>query len=339
MLHFDGGQRAVSPKLTINTVTDRIKSRKWSPTSLVPASLYRRELVHRLKVDQKELSGVRFRLASSLDEKEQAFRLVHTSYVERGIATPTRSGLTFSPFHILPGTTTFIAEKEGRIIGTISLVEDSPIGLPMEGVHPVEVAGLRYNGRRLAEVGTLAVASDVRGRGIPLILYNTLFRWARRYRMIEDLVIAVHPRVRTFYCNGLLFERLGPTRKYNALNGALSTPLHIDLTNGPARYRDVYDRGGMEITIAGRRTNLYRFFVEDFIEQVELPQNSYFPFTLSSPPIWSEDDVIAYFLSCRIEFGELPRQIKKAIENIYPGLVNKSLETKTASKLSLVALG
>ncbi|OXJ20077.1 hypothetical protein CFB39_08975 [Burkholderia sp. AU6039] len=84
-------------------------------------------MVRRWVIEKSELEGITIGLAGTLAEREQAFRLVHESYVARGIALPARSGLMFSPHHILPGTTTFIAMRSGRLIGTISLVEDSPV--------------------------------------------------------------------------------------------------------------------------------------------------------------------------------------------------------------------
>lgn len=332
MLHLDRSRRKSASRVAVNIVSDRVQSRRFASAHMIPASIYRRGLVRRIRVDQQEIDEVHFKLANTLGQREQAFRLVHHSYVERGIATPTRSGLVFSPFHILPGTTTFIAEKEGAVIGTVSLIEDSPIGIPMEAVHPAEIAAMRYNGRRFAEVGTLSVASGIRGRGIPLMLYNTLFRWARRHRMIEDLVIAVHPKVRKFYCDGLLFERLGPDRQYHSLNGALSTPLHIDLTTGASRYRDFYDKGGMEIAIGDRRTNLYRFFVEDVVENIKLPHRPCFPFDLSCPPVWTEHDVAAYMLACRAEVNQQSRQIQKTFQTLYPGLAEQSFHQEPSDK-------
>ncbi len=320
MLLMGSSRGSTSPKIAIEVVADHVKKGRWSLQSFVPASWYRREFVRRVKVGADELNGVRIKLANSSDEREQAFRLVQASYVDRGISTPTRSGLRFSPFHVLPGSSTLIAEKEGRVIGTISLVEDSPIGLPMEVIHPAEVAGLRHKNRRFAEVGTLSVTPEARGRGVPLMLYNALFRWARHHRMLENLVVAVHPRVRNFYCNGLLFERLGPDQKYHALNGALSTPLQIDLAGALHRYRRIYDRATMEFSMAGSRTNLYQFFVKEVMGCVDLPSSQHFPYDLSRPPSWSEEEVDAHLLACRVELRSLPIQVRRVLLGLYPGL-------------------
>nr|WP_277397753.1 GNAT family N-acetyltransferase [Paraburkholderia sp. Ac-20347] len=281
-------------------------------------------MLQRWKIDATELENISIGLACTLDLRQQAYRLVHASYVDRGIAIATRSGLKFSPFHLMPGTTTFIATSGERVLGTVSLVEDSPIGLPMESAHSSEISLLRHAGRRIAEVSTLCVASDVRGKGISTLLYQALFRWARHHRHIEDLVIAVHPKMREFFVHGLLFEQMGPKQQYGSLNRALSLPLRIDVPRAFSRYREIYDHGNRAIFIAGYRTNLYRFFTEDTLTCVRLPDVASWPLALTSPPAWAEDDVRAHLLACGVEIARLPRQARKTIEAAYPGLLDNS---------------
>ncbi|WP_124841400.1 GNAT family N-acetyltransferase [Burkholderia cepacia] len=337
MLQLNNERGAAQPDVNAYILRDRVTSRHTLVRRLIPAGMYRREMVRRWVIGEAELDGITVGLAANFLQREQAFRLVHDAYVARGITVPTRSGMKFSPHHVLPGTTTFIAERAGRVLGTISLVEDSPIGLPMETVHAAEVAALRHAGRRFAEVSTLSVAQDVRGRGVSLLLYNALFRWARRHRLIEDLVIAVHPKMREFYCHGLLFECLGPTREYGTLNRALSIPLRIDLTTAPIRYRDTYDRGDMEIEIAERRTNLYRFFVEDVLDCVHLPRFEQIPFALSSPPLWSEGDVKSYLAECGVDMTSLTRQARRYLAAVYPGIESFASRASGAGDLRLLA--
>jgi len=275
-------------------------------------------MIRRWVIRPDEIAGIAVGLAQTLEERQQALRLVHRTYVERGITISSRAGLKFSPFHILPGTTTFVAKRGNRLLGTLSLIEDSPLGLPMESVHREEITLLRQGQRRFAEVSTLCVASDVRGCGISMLLYQAMFRWARRHRSIEDLVIAVHPKMGPFFRHGLLFESLGPTREYGSLNSALSMPMRIDLTAATARYRARYDRGDMEVDIAGHRTNLYRFFVQDTGPWLQLPEVADVPLVLSCPPPWSEGDVIAYLHACGTDCGSQPRQVRRFIEATWP---------------------
>lgn len=160
MLQLNNERGAAQPDVNAYILRDRVTSRRTLVRRLIPAGMYRREMVRRWVIGEAELDGITIGLAANFPQREQAFRLVHDAYVARGITVPTRSGMKFSPHQVLPGTTTFIAERAGRVLGTISLVEDSPIGLPMETVHAAEVAALRHAGRRFAEVSTLSVAHD-----------------------------------------------------------------------------------------------------------------------------------------------------------------------------------
>ncbi len=100
--------------------------------------------------------------AETREELEAAYRLVHQSYMEAGYMAPHPSGLRVRAFEVLPQTATFIAVENGDVIGTISLIVDSPLGLPMEESYRAEVSALRRQGRKIAEVSSLAVTKGSR---------------------------------------------------------------------------------------------------------------------------------------------------------------------------------
>ena len=164
-----------------------------------------------------------------------AFKLLEESFVRRGIAKEGQMRLQIT--HLLPSSTTFIAKMGVRILGTISLIEDSDIGLPMEKVHKMEVGNSRKLFRRIAEVGALAVLPDQRRTGLSIMLYNMMYRWARNWRHVDDLLIAVHPSARYFYRNLLLFQSIGPVQKYIGLRNAASLPMRLDIPGAQIRCR------------------------------------------------------------------------------------------------------
>lgn len=301
------------------TTRDTIKHRKRFIESLIPTSVYRRGFIRQVSA-ASGLHGVTFRIASTFDEREQAYRILHDAYVGRGIAAPHPSGLRFSPFNVMPGTATMVAVRDGRVIGTVSLVEDTPLGIPMEKTHPEEIAAVRATGRRFAEVGTLAVTPEGRGRLVSLQLYNTMYRWARRHRGIDDLVIAVHPRINKFFKDVLMFEQLGRVRAYRDLHSAKSTPLRLDLTTVGERYRPIYNRRSMAINLNGVTTDLYRFFIGDpTVPAVEVASAPAWSAT-SHNPSWTESDVRRLMHRCGVAVTSLEREDHSAISSFYPGL-------------------
>ena len=155
--------------------------------------------------------GIRYKIASTQEELRHAFALLERSYVERGIAGSGQ--IRMKILNILPTTTTFIALRGDAVVGTVSLIEDSELGLPIEQVHPEDVARVRNRHRKLAEVGALALEKTERRSAISIMLFNMLYRWARNWRRVDDLLIGIHPSARHFYDAVLQFRRIGATRR------------------------------------------------------------------------------------------------------------------------------
>jgi len=272
-----------------------------------------------MRFRRDEIEGVTFKVADSLDDKEAAFQLVHEMYVRRGIISRSEGNSRLSVFHLLPTTTIFIAKRDGQVIGTVSLIEDSPLGVPMEETHPQEILTLRLAGWRFAEVGALAVAAGHRGKGLSLMLYNIMFRWARQHRLVRNLALAVHPRIAGFFEVIFLAERLGPVRPYAKLNDALSVPLSIELLTAPLRFRDLYDRPAMHIGRGADALNFYKFFCEDRIDNMLLPELSRFSSPLQPAPAWSPAEIASALSKRGLDMTALPRQHRRVLLEYYPG--------------------
>src|SRR6516162_3014723 len=104
------------------------------------------------------------RPCKTLQDVESAYRLIYKEYLARGYCAENPSQMHYNFYCILPESRTFVVEKSGVIVGTLSAFVDSPSGLPLESLYPAEVAKFRVKGRRLAEVGLLALDSDVFSR-------------------------------------------------------------------------------------------------------------------------------------------------------------------------------
>ncbi|NDI86353.1 GNAT family N-acetyltransferase [Undibacterium crateris] len=284
-------------------------------------------MIRRMRFNQSEIEGVVFKIADTLEEKTAAFKLVHEMYVRRGIIPASEKNWRLSVFHLLPTTTIFVAKSGDRIIGSVSLIEDSPLGVPMEETHPKEILSLRLAGLRFAEVGALAVTQERRGKGVSLMLYNILLRWARQYRLIRNLAIAVHPRIEKFFSVIFLFKRMGPVHSYKKLNCAPSVPLCVDLSTGLKQFRAIYDRPDMHIGLSRHSANVYRFFCEEWEANLCLPQRSPFMPCLQSPPIWGPDELMWILRKGGVRPADLPRQQRRVLTKYYSSLPDPSMHT------------
>lgn len=170
-------------------------------------------------------------LAVTRDEVHEAERLVHDAYVARGLRNAKEPRDVRRTRH----ATVFVARVGGAVAATLSLLRDSPRGLPADALYGAELAALRASGRRLAEVGALAVERHCRGAALALVrpLVQLLGVYARDVEGADELCIAVHPRHASFYEGRFGFIRFGGEKPYAAVNNAPAVGLRLDLHRPP----------------------------------------------------------------------------------------------------------
>lgn len=172
------------------------------------------------------------RAAGSRDELEQAYRLVYLSYLHRDYIQESPAQLRLSLFNALPETATFVADLRGEIIATVTLVPDSPVGLPMDEIYRHQIQALRDQGRRLAEVTMLADRRHEMRRALPvvLLLMKRVFDYSTLVLKANDLCITINPRHEAYYQRFLLFQQLGGLKSYPSVrnNPALAERLDLD---------------------------------------------------------------------------------------------------------------
>lgn len=158
------------------------------------------------------------KIADSVPEFIEASRLVHDSYVKRGIMEMHPAGLRATPHGILPTTLVLVAKLDNEVVGTISIFCDSPLGLPLESIYRAEVAQQRTVGGRLIEFGALAVRSGYRGAGVMPLVVKLAITIAREVIGADVMVCAMHPAAAPHYQSALLMEQFGAERSYPGLN-------------------------------------------------------------------------------------------------------------------------
>lgn len=208
--------------------------------SLLPRWLRLPLLRRQMSFSESDLRGVVVKVVDSTDDALAASHILHRAYVRRGLVTPHASGLRVTPHAILPTTFTFVAIHEERYVGTLSLVGDGALGLPMDRIYSAELAAFRSERQRLAEVGSLAILPAFRKKGIAWLLYRLMYETAHAHG-VERLVAAVHPDARDIYQAALLFEQFGEERSYPGLNrSARSVAINLDLRGALARFESAF---------------------------------------------------------------------------------------------------
>lgn len=189
------------------------------------------------------------KLATSRAEFRSAFQLLYRTYLARHYITPRAREIVYRLSYGLPSSRTLIARRHGpkggslQSVGTLTVIGDGCLGLPMESIYHAEVQSLRDAGLRLAEVSGLAI--DIPQRSPSLAAFFVLTQFLVQYscwKGIDDLLISIHPRHVPFYRHWFHFLPFGPCRAYQAVGGHPAVACRLDLkrlqeTQDPLVYR------------------------------------------------------------------------------------------------------
>ncbi len=155
------------------------------------------------------LNGFELRTANA-EDMDTIYKIRYKAYLLAGLIGPSPSK-QFSDIYDNSGSaTTFALSHRKRIIGTIRLVADSQIGLPMddEGFGP-SMATLRQPGRQIVEAGRLALLPIYQGMSRELSLHLCMF--ALSYALLseyDDIVLMVLKHHHKFYQKVFMFDAI-----------------------------------------------------------------------------------------------------------------------------------
>ncbi len=278
---------------------------KWNRRLLqtvLPRSLRHSIYRERLALPSSWPSSLVFKIAETQTELEQAFSLLHDSYVAAGFMDPSKSGLRVTPHHLLPTTTTLVALSKGRVVATVALVRDSVLGLPMDSIF--ELSHFRENGERIAEVSSLAIAPEFRVGGGPFLhsFIRFLWRYSLFYHGTNRFLIAVNPSMRELYESIYLFQpatEAYEVEHYDYVKGAPAIGLETSLDDSLRRFKQVY----------GDKTderNLYRFMAMNPLDHERYPKRKFYTVNDS---VWTPE-TLRYFL---VRYEELESLLSKKV--------------------------
>lgn len=144
----------------------------------------------------------------------QAYELVHDVYLETGYIEPERTRMRLRMFESAPQTATFVAKVNGRVVGAVSIVADSPeLGLPSDSAFEEELDEIRRSGARMCEWTNQSVAEDYRKSA----LATELMRCAAAHVIwsgYDQAIATVSPSHGSFY-QLLGFREIGSVRSYS----------------------------------------------------------------------------------------------------------------------------
>ncbi len=211
-----------------------------------------------------------------LDELKAAYALVYQEYLSRKLCVPNQENMFYNSYSFVPGSRTFLLRKDEKLLGTMCLVADSPMGIPMETIFPEEIKNLRAQGKKIAEVGALALNSqhvnmkqysfkNFQKQAYLYKLYKTMFDYARASNKVTDFIIGCHPRHEFLY-KYLNFETISPAKAYHGANAAPAVLMKLSI---PDAYRHTM--------LLKEGPGMY------FFKETKYPRTFNMDFTLSKP--------------------------------------------------------
>jgi len=159
-----------------------------------------------------QVKEVAFSAVEDPDKLGHARDLINDRYGGRG----------YGSAHVIPSGahhTTFTAEVDETVVGTMTLAIDSEFGLNIDHTFGVEVSQIRQmKGSKICELTRLAFDSGVRSKETLAGLFHFAFIYGTMISECTDLLIEVNPRHAGFYKKMLDFERIGALKTNDSVD-------------------------------------------------------------------------------------------------------------------------
>lgn len=198
-------------------------------------------------------AGLEISIAETQEDLTGAYKLLHDVYVEIGFMEQHPSQMRLNVYNMLPHTSTIVAKIDGKVIGTVSLIRENPLGLPLDEI--IDTSFYRKPGWQVAEITSLAVSKEWRGGGKVLFpLLKFVYEFAVTHLKVDVFQIATALSKADFFRALLFFEPITEQIYRDPLiNGTLVTALYLDLNHAKAQFKRTY--GARPVN-----SNMYTYF-------------------------------------------------------------------------------
>ena len=203
--------------------------------------------------------------ARTWPDLEEAYCLIYRCFRQEGLPETGPVKLRIDSFNRLSGARTLLLHQDRKLVGALSVLPDSVLGLPADELYHAELKALRHSGRKLCGFSSLAIETphkDV-ARWARLHLFRAAWRYARNVLEATDICVLVPANHEMYYRKLIMFEQLGEARVY-ALGGqhSLAIGLRLNLELAPKYFKAAYGE-------AEGQANLHRFFVKQDVHALK----------------------------------------------------------------------
>jgi hypothetical protein len=217
----------------------------------------------RVRIPRLANPNIVIRLAKDPEEIKAADQLVFQNYVNLYWPDDVEA---FQKNRYLrsPARHVGVAIDAGRVIATMSMVEDSPLGLPSDVFRPEPLRRFRQVQDRLGEMTSFATDQSVRQpMNLVMLLFKFFFQYNFYYANIDRMVASCRTRHADFYEKHLGFEKLMPAAPHPYAGNVVCQFVTLDMLAVDVRARAGYGEDAKD--------HLHRFFMLEEHPNVRLP--------------------------------------------------------------------
>jgi len=212
--------------------------------------------------------GIEVRIAATVEEYTQAFKIAYEVYYPLGFTNYSAHGMRATPYQFEPDAVVFLANVENKDMATLTVYEGKGSSLPSAAGWPEELAILQAEGRSIFELGALMVRPNHEHSADPRIVLETFrsaWRYARQIRQASIFCGFVQEIHLSFYIKVLGFKQFGQPKDYSwkGLNNdrvVKVVPVLLDLDTAEETYKRKF---------SNKSTDLHRFFVLDKQDEIK----------------------------------------------------------------------
>lgn len=215
-------------------VTRKLKKLKrpyWNLVSKCPKFIRQKIIRSRFEIVYELDPQIIFKQATSKDEIEQALALVYNAYIHLNYIDENSDQLHLNKYLTLPTTTILVIKKNDEVIGTMSIILDSSLGLPTETTWTIDE--FRKKGQNIAEISALTIKKDFKGNKGQLLLplCKLMFSFCLNILNLNTIVIATTFEVEFFYIDLLLFKKISDShgQKHDLVKGNKSSCCYLEI--------------------------------------------------------------------------------------------------------------
>ncbi|OYZ21267.1 MAG: hypothetical protein B7Y39_09550 [Bdellovibrio sp. 28-41-41] len=276
--------------------------------SILPTQL--RYAVYRrlVKIPRNVPENIVFKIADTTDELESAFKLLHDCYVDVGLMKPDASGMRVTPYHALPSTTTLVAKVQNDVVATLTIIRDSPMGLPCDSF--VDLTGLRSGGDRIAEISALAIKRGYRGS---LLFYLLKFMYESCVNClgVDHLIatLTTDSQSNALYESILFFKPIDskPEINYAFSNFRPVIAEHLNLHEAHDIFKKYYSE-------KNPKRDLFSFFTKEVFKFNQFPDRRYHMIDYS---VMTVENFKYFFIDKSSALKNMPIEKLQALATIY----------------------